>query len=75
MSNEDIITLPKLLAKMPSVFANLPGLIKGSKMSKITDQNTPLGIGLAVQKATQMNPKYRMNYPMRYMQKMEMNTI
>ena len=56
MSNEDIITLPKLLAKMPSVFANLPGLVKGSKMSKITDQNQPLGIGLAIQKATQENP-------------------
>ncbi|MDF1822929.1 MAG: long-chain-acyl-CoA synthetase [Alcanivoracaceae bacterium] len=56
MSSADLITLPKVLAKMPMVMANLPGFIKGSKMAKITDKNTPLGIGLAIQRAVSLNP-------------------
>lgn len=56
MSSADLITLPKVLAKMPMVLANLPGMVKGSKMAKITDKNTPLGIGLAIQRAVSLNP-------------------
>ena len=56
MSSADIITLPKLLARMPMIFANLPGIVKGSKMSKITDTSKPLGLGLAIQRATDLNP-------------------
>lgn len=56
MSNADVITLPKILSKMPMVFANLPGIVKGSKMAKMTDKTKPLGLGLAIQRATDMNP-------------------
>ncbi|MBM7334126.1 long-chain-acyl-CoA synthetase [Alloalcanivorax marinus] len=56
MSNADVITLPKLLSKVPEVIGNLPGLIKGSKMSKNTDANTPLGLGVAFEHATAQNP-------------------
>lgn len=56
MSNADVITLPKLLSKVPAVFANLPGLIKGSKMSKITDTKTPIGMAKGLQLATEANP-------------------
>jgi len=56
MSNADIITLPKLLSKVPEVITNLPGLIKGSKMAKITDTSKPLGLGVAIERATSMNP-------------------
>src|SRR5690554_7037662 len=56
MSNADIITLPKLLSRVPMVLANLPGLIKGSKMAKMTDTTEPVGLGLAIQRATDMNP-------------------
>ena len=56
MSHPDVITLPKVLSRVPSLLANLPGLVKGSKMSKITDTSTPLGMGLAIQRATDMNP-------------------
>ncbi len=56
MSHPDIITLPKVLSRVPSLMANLPGLVKGSKMSKITDTRSPLGMGLAIQRATDMNP-------------------
>ena len=56
MSNADVITLPKLLSRLPMVFSNLPGLIKGSKMGKFSDPNKPIGLGLAIQRATEMNP-------------------
>ncbi|MBF5057909.1 long-chain-acyl-CoA synthetase, partial [Alcanivorax sp. 521-1] len=56
MSNADVITLPKLLSKVPEVIGNLPGLIKGSKMSKITDTSKPLGLGVAFEQATAGNP-------------------
>ena len=56
MSNADIITLPKLLSKVPEVVSNLPGLIKGSRMAKITDTTKPLGLGVAIERATGMNP-------------------
>ncbi len=56
MSNADIITLPKLLSKVPEVVSNLPGLIKGSRMAKITDTTKPLGLGVALERATGMNP-------------------
>lgn len=56
MSNADLITLPKLLARVPTVVANLPGLIKGSKMSKTSDTTKPLGLALGIQRATEMNP-------------------
>ena len=56
MSSADIITLPKLLSKVPEVVSNLPGLIKGSRMAKITDTTKPLGLGMAIERATGMNP-------------------
>jgi|TARA_R100000935_G_scaffold25888_2_gene45819 citronellyl-CoA synthetase len=46
MSQTDVITLPKVLGKVPEVVMNLPGLIKGSRMSKITDTTRPLGLGV-----------------------------
>ena len=56
MSSADVITLPKLLARVPVVLANLPGMVKGSKMAKLTDKTTPVGLGLGIQRATDMNP-------------------
>ena len=56
MSNANVITLPKLLSKLPAVFANLPGLIKGSRMSKFTDTQTPIGLAKGLQLATEANP-------------------
>lgn len=56
MSNADVISLPKLLSRMPMLLANLPGIVKGSKMAKLTDKTMPLGLGLAIQRATEMNP-------------------
>ncbi|MEQ9510846.1 MAG: AMP-binding protein, partial [Alloalcanivorax xenomutans] len=56
MSSADVITLPKILSKVPEIVANLPGLLKGSKMSKITDTTKPLGLGVEFEAATAANP-------------------
>ncbi|HBM23116.1 MAG TPA: long-chain-acyl-CoA synthetase, partial [Alcanivorax sp.] len=56
MSQTDVITLPKVLSKVPEVVMNLPGLIKGSRMSKITDTTRPLGLGVAFEKVAANNP-------------------
>jgi len=56
MSQTDVITLPKVLGKVPEVVMNLPGLIKGSRMSKITDTTRPLGLGVAFEKVAANNP-------------------
>jgi len=56
MSSADVITLPKILSKVPENVANLPGLLKGSKMSKITDTTKPLGLGVEFEAATAANP-------------------
>ena len=56
MSSADVITLPKILSKIPEVIGNLPGLVKGSRMSKITDTSTPLGLGVEFENATRDNP-------------------
>lgn len=56
MSNDDLITLPRILSRVPRVVANLPSLIKGQKMSKFNDPNEPIGLGLAIQRAVDINP-------------------
>ena len=56
MSSADIITLPQILSKVPELVSNLPAMIKGSKMAKITDTKKPLGLGVAIEEATSKNP-------------------
>lgn len=56
MSSADLITLPKILSRVPELLTNLPSLVKGSRMSKITDTNKSLGLGVAIERATKMNP-------------------
>ncbi|WP_101676358.1 AMP-binding protein, partial [Alloalcanivorax mobilis] len=51
MRHTDVITLPKVIAKIPEVIRHLPGLIKGSRMSKITDTHKPVGPGVAFERA------------------------
>ncbi|WP_111656905.1 long-chain-acyl-CoA synthetase [Isoalcanivorax indicus] len=57
MHNTDVITLPRLVARLPRVLANLPGLIKGARMSKITDTRTPVGLARGFQLAVNNNPE------------------
>lgn len=54
--NTDVITLPRLVSRLPMVLANLPGLLKGARMSKITDTRTPVGLARGFQKAVRKNP-------------------
>ena len=48
MSSADIITLPQILSRVPELVSNLPAMIKGSRMAKITDTKKPLGLGVAI---------------------------
>ena len=56
MRDSDVITLPRLLSRLPMVAANLPGLIKGARMSKITDTRKPVGLAMGFQQAVSRNP-------------------
>ena len=56
MSSADIITLPQILSRVPELVSNLPAMIKGSRMAKTTDTNKPLGLGVAIEHATSINP-------------------
>ena len=56
MRHTDVITLPKLLARVPDVIGHLPGLIKGSRMSKITDTQKPVGLGVAFERTAKLHP-------------------
>ena len=54
----DQITYFKIAKRLPTILCNLPGLIKGSRMSKITDTTKPIGLGLAFEQTTQRHPKF-----------------
>ena len=56
MRHSDVINLPKLLSRVPALLSNLPSMIKGSKMSKITDTRTPVGLAKGFQQAVRANP-------------------
>ena len=56
MPNGDVITLPKLLTKVPEVVINLPGLIKGARMGKLTDTRRPVGLGVAFERVASESP-------------------
>lgn len=56
MSSEHRITLPQIIGKLPELAGHMPQLIKGSRMSKITDTKVPLGLGLAIEEAAAEHP-------------------
>ncbi|MCP5162581.1 MAG: long-chain-acyl-CoA synthetase [Hahellaceae bacterium] len=56
MSQADVITLPKIISKVPRFFSGLPSTIKGLRLSKSTDKSKPLGLGVCVELAAKKNP-------------------
>ncbi len=56
MRSADVITLPKILSRVPEVIANLPSLIKGARMAKVNDDTIPLGLGVEFENAVHANP-------------------
>ncbi|HBS41988.1 MAG TPA: long-chain-acyl-CoA synthetase [Oceanospirillales bacterium] len=56
MSNRDTITLFKFIPKLPTILRYLPETIKGLAMTKITDENRPVGLGLVFEDAVKRNP-------------------
>ncbi len=56
MRHGDVITLPKLLTKVPEVVGNLPALIKGARLGKLTDTRRPVGLGVAIERVAAEHP-------------------
>ena len=52
----DIITLPRLMTKMPRFLMGLPSTIKGLRLSKAADKTKPIGLGVCVEVDAQKNP-------------------
>ncbi len=51
----DVITLPKLLGKIPRIISRVPGIVKGAKIAR-PDPDKPASFGLEIQRAARENP-------------------
>lgn len=56
-SSTDVITWGMMLKKAPFVMRNLPRLIKGFKISNISDPTQACGMGWTFEQATKRNPR------------------
>ncbi len=56
MSQSDVITLPKFLARVPGLVASLPGTIKGVRIGNNTNKSKPVGLGVCIEEAVKKNP-------------------
>lgn len=54
--NDDIITLPKLLARIPELAPNLPGLIRGAVLGKSSNPKKRQGLDIRFQQAVDKSP-------------------
>lgn len=54
--NRDNINLLSFIPKLPNLIRHLPDTIKGLKMSRITDPDTPVGLGVEFDRAYKRNP-------------------
>lgn len=54
--NQQFITIPKVLAKVPNLLRHLPETLKGLKYSKLTDTTLPVGLGLKFDEAAKAQP-------------------
>lgn len=54
--NEDVITLPMILAKVPKLIPILPGLLRGAILTKSANPKKRLGLDLRFQQAAEKNP-------------------
>lgn len=55
-SVDDIITLPRMLKRVPGLLMDLPTMIKGVRMGANTDPTVPVGLGWCVEEAVKKNP-------------------
>ena len=56
MSHADLITLPRLFARLPHLLGNLPGILKGLHIGSRSRGQRPGGLGLCVEQAAARNP-------------------
>ncbi|CBL44651.1 amp-dependent synthetase and ligase [gamma proteobacterium HdN1] len=57
MSSSDVITWDMMLKKMPGIMRSLPRIIRGLKISNISNPNQPCGLALTFEQAAQRNPR------------------
>ncbi|MES2662878.1 MAG: long-chain-acyl-CoA synthetase [Pseudomonadota bacterium] len=56
MSNKDIIQFQDLVSHLPKLIKKLPSIIEGTRLLRLQDKSTPMGIGLCLENATERNP-------------------
>ncbi len=56
MSHSDVITLSQVAKKVPGFLTHLPSMIKGLRLSTLSDPKRSVGLGWALEKAVQSNP-------------------
>lgn len=54
--NNDVITLPKLLAKVPELAPNFPGLLRGAVLGKSSNTSKRQGLDIRFQQAAEKTP-------------------
>lgn len=57
MSQQDLITLPRLCARLPRLLVDLPGIVKGLRISNRSRGTYATGLGSCVELAAQQNPQ------------------
>ena len=53
----DLIGIADVAAKIPAFISKVPNLLNGLRQAYLRTPNTPAGLGLAFEKATQRNPE------------------
>jgi citronellyl-CoA synthetase len=56
VSDQHVITKTKILKKVPSILAGLPGLVKGLSISNTSNKSKSVGLGLCVENSVKKNP-------------------
>jgi len=56
-SRNDLITWKDLAKKAPLILRKIPGVIKGAKISNMSDPTQPVGLGWTLERAVEDNPK------------------
>jgi len=57
MSHADLITLPRLLSRLPRLLVDLPGIVKGLHIGNRSRGDYPASLASCVEKAAQDNPQ------------------
>ncbi|HET8708457.1 MAG TPA: AMP-binding protein, partial [Pseudomonadales bacterium] len=56
-SRNDLITWKDIAKKTPHIIRKIPGVVKGFKVSNMSDPTQPVGLGWTLERAVESNPK------------------